>query len=222
MDSNIIVFLDFDGTLIEKDSLDVLFEKFISKDVVDHYETQLGNDNIGARECLESLFEKIKSLEKDQFLSIADNMTLTRHAAEFIKYLNIINGNIYIISDGVNLIIERILKNISLDNYIEGIFCNRLEPQDGQMLFRPYSEICDHKPMCALCKSAVVKKLISENSKSMSIYIGDGKSDIFPAKECDLVFAKKTLLESPMIPEDKKIPFDDFSTILEYFRKNII
>lgn len=66
------------------------------------------------------------------------------------------------------------------------------------------------------------EKLISENSKSMSIYIGDGKSDILPAKECDLVFAKKTLLESSVIPENKKLPFEDFSTILKYFRKNII
>ncbi len=60
---------------------------------------------------------------------------------------------------------------------------------------------------------------INSESGARTIYIGDGKSDTNGALVCEKVFAKNSLLKDPTIPATKKIPFDNFYTILEDISK---
>lgn len=84
LNKNVIVFCDFDGTLVQKDSLDLLFEKYVSANDVEHYESLLGEGKIGSKECLTALFSKIKNLEHELVLNIADSLDLTNGVSEFV------------------------------------------------------------------------------------------------------------------------------------------
>ncbi len=223
--SQLMIFCDFDGTFIKEDSLDVLFERYLPQCEITPLESKWKNGIIGSRDCISSLFEKVHKMTKDDVYFIADQLTLTDGLSEFLRYVSSINAKFYIISDGIDVIINRVLKNNDLANYVEKTYSNKLRFDKNLARFRPHSQsedFCDHERKCALCKQTVVSRIINNGGTSRTIYIGDGKSDVNVALECEKVFATKSLLQDSTIPETKKIPFNDFTTILKHFEGEII
>lgn len=221
--SQLLVFCDFDGTFVKEDSLDILFEKHISSHEIMPFELKWNKGQIGSKECLSSLFAKIHEMTESDVLAIADQLTLTDGAHEFLKYLSSVDARFYIISDGVDVIINRVLENNNLTQCIGSIYCNKLRFDKNHPNFKPHSQsqdLCDHRRKCALCKFAVVSRIINSCGTSNTIYIGDGKSDISGAQVCEKVFAKNSLLRDQTIKAIKKVPFDNFLTILDTIQKS--
>ncbi len=215
-------FCDFDGTFIVEDSLDLLFEGHVPSQKIKPVEEKWSNGLIGSRECISSLFSHIDKLTTKDVFEVADRLTPTEGIQPFLKYLSTINARFYIVSDGVDVIINRVLENNDLKKYVTGVFSNKLEFNGNVHNFKPHSQFedfCQHEHKCALCKRSVVSRLLDKGGNPNTIYIGDGRSDVYGAQLCGIVFAKKSLLADPRIATAIKIPFSNFSTILSHTKK---
>ncbi|MFH1081548.1 MAG: phosphoserine phosphatase, partial [Pseudomonadota bacterium] len=67
---------------------------------------------------------------------------------------------------------------------------------------------------CGNCKRTILERC--RPSYDRIIYIGDGYSDVCPAKNADLVFAKATLYEKYLCKGDRCVYFETFADIIRF------
>lgn len=218
--SDAIFFFDFDGTLTSQDTLDLFFEKNISSDESAELSLMWENGIIGSRECLTTLFSKCVNFTDYNFESVLNIVKVPDNTIELLQMLKARGAQAYIISDGIDLMINSFLKKNNLIKYFSKIYANsiKINKEKGRITFIPNSAIenkCKHKLKCALCKETTVYNIINKQRPRQSFYIGDGRSDIYGAQICDVVFAKKGLFD--LIDNTEKILFCDFLSIIKYF-----
>ena len=56
-------------------------------------------------------------------------------------------------------------------------------------------------------------------SNKIIMYVGDGRSDVCPAQEADILFAKGYLLDFFKKKKRLCMAFNDFADVLTYFRR---
>ena len=126
-----------------------------------------------------------------------------------------------IVSDGFDVLIERILKKnlAGKTGYLKAlpIFSNHLQPNGGgfKAVF-PSERVCPHG--CANCKAALIKKLTSADDNVF--FVGDGMSDRYAAEAAHLVFAKGKLLEHCVKRRIDHIAYSDFRKVTEWLSEN--
>jgi len=207
-----IVFCDFDGTITELDVTDGILTRFADP-AWTTVEQQWVRGEIGSRQCLERQMSLVKASVKD-LNALIDSVRLDPHFAAFYRLLRKSAVPFYVLSDGFDYIIRRVLRRAGrtgpLDNGSH-LFASSLRIDAGRLLtsFPHPSAACEHG--CATCKPAVMRKLRGRHSPS--IFIGDGLSDRFAVEESDLVFAKKRLLEYCRDEGIVCVPFDTFADI---------
>lgn len=184
-----ILFLDFDGTISETDAIDLILEHFADKKWRS-IEEKWKSGAIGSRQCLREQVALINASESE----IGDLLKEIKLDEGFIKLLEICRQNeieSYVISDGFDYCIERILSGAGIMRQKLPIYSSHLEFTDGrwQTDFPFFGEFCRHN--CATCKPQVMKNLNPHNAPT--IFAGDGLSDRYAARAADLVFAKKGL-----------------------------
>ena len=121
----------------------------------------------------------------------------------------------YIVSDGFDYFIERILKNYNISDI--KIFSNVLKIKDGkfQTFFPNYDQSCT--PRSGVCKCNVIKtnRIVTKRV----LYAGDGMSDFCASKNADFLFAKGRLLEYCKNTKiDNMIEFNSFKEIKDYIK----
>lgn len=190
-----ILFLDFDGTISERDVIDGILAEFADERWLE-IEAEWVTGKIGSRECLQKQFELVRATpaEMDEFLA---EQRLDEGLPELLKFVQAHGITAHIVSDGFSYYIKRLLLErcaAEFPNLLKRIciWANQLIPHgaDEWRVEFPYFE----KPCadnCATCKPAVMD-LVNRNS-TPSIFIGDGLSDRFAAQNADVVFAKKKL-----------------------------
>ncbi|MGI8469784.1 MAG: MtnX-like HAD-IB family phosphatase [Pyrinomonadaceae bacterium] len=188
-----VLFIDFDGTVSQKDVIDRILEEFADERWLE-IEEQWISGKIGSRECLQKQFALVKTTpaELDEFLA---TLKLDAGFLPLLRFCSQAKIDVHIISDGfdyyIRRMLEKVVSNRQMLNGI-GIWANRLLPA-GQNLWRaefPYFEkIC--RDGCATCKPKVMK--LNNPRGAASIFVGDGLSDRFAARTADVVFAKKKL-----------------------------
>ncbi len=190
-----ILFIDFDGTISEKDVIDRILEEFADERWIE-IEAQWTSGAIGSRECLQKQFALVKAApaELDEFL---DTLKLDEGFPTLLRICEETQIDLHIVSDGFDYYIRRMLEKSvptrQLTNKI-GIAANRLIPHgrnDWRTEFPYFETVCSDG--CATCKPAVMQ--MKNPFAAPSIFIGDGLSDRFAAKSADIVFAKKKLSE---------------------------
>ena len=190
-----LLFLDFDGTISQKDVIDQILMRFADDKWLE-IEDEWTSGKIGSRECLQKQFALVKAsaFELDEFI---DELELDEGFLDVIRFCDAANIKVHIVSDGFEYYIRRMLAKTFSDAEtickIE-IFANSLESdgKNGWKTSFPYFEkTCGDG--CATCKPAVMN---SKNPlKLPAIFVGDGFSDRFAAQTAEIVFAKKKLAE---------------------------
>jgi 2,3-diketo-5-methylthio-1-phosphopentane phosphatase len=143
------------------------------------------------REC-----EACGEVDKTALDAFLDSQEIDPTFTSFMKFCNERELAYYILSDGMDYYIKRILER----NGIVGVPCyaNTLElvPVHGTSNVKfvpsfPYTdEVCDR---CASCKRNHMLSLSSDDD--IIVLIGEGYSDKCPARYADVVFAKDELLK---------------------------
>lgn len=207
-DRQIKIFIDFDGTISTEDVGEKIFIETIPAEVVHPILEEIKTKTITAREGWGKLFEASEGLSTERISTIADTISLEKGIDEFLAYCREHQFEVYILSDGFEEYISRILGRHGITGV--PLYANRLrELSDGALspVFPWTDEEC---PDCANCKR---NHLISNSSDDdITVYIGNGSSDTCPVGYADYVFAKDFLLK---YCEKERITFFPYKNFID-------
>src|SRR5258706_6088080 len=181
------VWIDFDGTITERDVVDALIERFAVDESWKDIEGQWSRGEIGSFECLQRQFAllRISRAELEQFLRTIPLDPGWPMLRGLLERNDVPFG---ILSDGVEAFIRTILGQEGQDIPVRS---NAIRHSGNKLLL-----LCPHfDGMCesraAHCKCASADALRME--ERWTIYIGDGRSDLCAARKAHVVFAKSVL-----------------------------
>lgn len=211
--SECAVFFDFDNTITHFDVLDNIVETFSVDKKWVKFENAWKKGRIGSKECLSG---QLKSVRVDK-KGLERYLSKIKVDPYFKKIINLLEENgicPIIVSDSFSLFLRYILKN----NDIKGvrIYSNKIRISGNRLIPTfPYQ----HKDCrtCGNCKSNHLVKGVLKDK--VLIYVGDGLSDLCPAKNCDIVFAKGNL-RNYLTKEGKSfLPFNNLKEVYNYMRR---
>jgi len=187
------IFCDFDGTITQLDVTDQILTQLAHPSWREiEQEWMLGL--IGSRECLERQMALVDAPIKE-LNAVIDAIPIDPEFAAFCRFAQRQHIPVYILSDGFDYVIRRVLKRVGLERQFQGesnLFASSLQV-DGRRLETsfPYpAKPCAHG--CATCKVALIERLRADFRPV--IFVGDGMSDRFAVDAADFIFAKRHLL----------------------------
>lgn len=211
-----VIFFDFDNTITSYDILDDIIARFSKDDAWVSLERKWVAGHIGSRECLDGQIRGVGISKKD----LAKYLAKIKVDPAFKKILRLCDRKKikkYILSDDFGFIVKGVLKA----NGIHGlsVFCNSLSFSKGMLVPHfPFLNTACHK--CAHCKKG---NLISRIGKAaITIYVGDGLSDICPAECADIVFAKGKLAKHFRKKKLEHIPFKKLSEVYTHLKRSVL
>ena len=204
------IFLDFDGTITKNDVGEEIFKKFLAEDVVNKIVEDLLTDKISARECWESLCDSVRALDKIEFDNLIHSQKVDLTLSRFVDYCEKNGFQIFILSDGFDYYIEKILQREKL-NHLK-FFSNRLILTDEGKLIPSFPFYNGDCRSSANCK----RNHIIENSSEddYTVFVGDGNSDNDAIQYVDFIFAKNDLLKFCEIQRITYFPFKNFDDVI--------
>ena len=212
--NNYQFFCDFDGTITKEDTLNKFLCLYTEKKWLD-IEDDWIKGKIGSKECIEKQMQLFDNVDENSLNEFIDSIEIDETFSDFLNYLKSQDIDFYIVSDGFDYFIERILKKYNIVGV--KIFSNKLEIKDGKFItyFPNFNKECT--PGSGVCKCNVIKsnRIVTKRV----LYAGDGLSDFCAAKNADFLFAKGKLLQYGKSTHLKNlIEFNTFAEIKDYMK----
>lgn len=211
-----ILFVDFDGTISQRDVIDRILEEFADERWLE-IENEWIMGRIGSRECLQQQFKFVRAKE-EELNELLDSLELDAGLPDLLDFCQMSSVSAHIVSDGFGYYIKRLLSRhaVRFPLLLEkvGVWANDLIPfgaNEWKTEFPYFQPVCADG--CATCKPAVMKRI--NECGAPSIFIGDGLSDCFAARTADVVFAKKKLAS---YCSQQKIEFTAYETLAQVAR----
>jgi len=210
IDKQFKIFLDFDGTITKNDVGEEIFRKFLDEDIVKKIVEDLLSNKISSRECWESLCKSASRIKRSEFDEFIVSQEVESSLHRFVDYCEKNRYPLFILSDGFDYYIEKILKRENL-NHLK-VYSNKLIlNEEGGLIpsFPYYNADCRSSSNCK-------RNHIIENSGEFDyiIFIGDGNSDIDAIQYVDFIFAKDDLLKFCEVQRITYFPFKDFDDVI--------
>ena len=202
------VWLDFDGTISRQDVLDELVNRFSRNESWRLVEERWKTGLIGSEVCLREEFSLLDVSDTDLY-DFIDQVEIDPGFIPLIAMLRRNQVPFAILSDGIDKFIRRILNRFNAGD-IE-IRANRIARKNQQLHL-----VCPHKAEFCLsaaahCKCGSARDLHIGRRKT--IYIGDGRSDMCPTRQADVVFAKGVLAQELAARHHAYIPYNSLHEI---------
>ena len=207
-----IVFFDFDNTITREDVLSLVIEEYSINQDWKVLEKAWRSGEIGSRECLEGQLQFVR-VTRSELVDFIVKVPLDPFFLPLLKTLKQNQIPSIIVSDSFSFIIQTILEHHGL--FRESVFANELRFK-GDRLVPSFPFVSYECRRCAHCK----KRHLLKHENKTRIYVGDGLSDICPAMEADIVFAKKDLAQYLGMVQKPHNLFDDLETVSEFFKKS--
>jgi 2,3-diketo-5-methylthio-1-phosphopentane phosphatase len=208
------IWIDFDGTITKKDTLDELILKYSIDDSWELIEKRWQAGLIGSRQCLEEEFALLR-IPREELHKCIENIEVDDGIFELLNIIKTYSIPIAIVSDGVDLFINQILDNNGIHDIT--IRSNSIEYNE------PYLKlICPNTNDNCVVDSAHCKCLSMDSLKApgkKSIYIGDGLSDLCAAKHSDFIFAKGALAKNLFAEGKLFFEFKNITQIVNFIIK---
>jgi len=211
-DLRVNIICDFDGTIALEDVTDSLLERFADESWK-YVEAQWLAGKIGSRDCMARQVSLIKA-DYERLNRYLDTVEIDSSFLSFVDKCKRLEAiNLHVVSDGIDYVIKRILRNNKLTDL--RVTANALValPGDRYHLTFPHS-----KPDCDVqagtCKCAVAQARGEKARRtSATLLIADGLSDVCLASRADFVFAKGRLLEHCRAKAIPNLPFATFADV---------
>ena len=214
--NNLIIFSDFDGTIATRDVGNRLFHHFShgrSEAPVRRWRA----DRIDSRQCLREEAALVDDLTERELFDFVDRFELDPGFPGFVRFVRSRHLPFYILSDGLDIYINRLLRKYDLLGL--PVLSNQAWLDNGRLnISWPY-----HRHSCGSCgncKGYHIRRL--KQTGQNAVYIGDGKSDLCAIPEADIVFAKGFLAEHCRNENIEFLPFDDFIGITDMLKAGVI
>jgi 2,3-diketo-5-methylthio-1-phosphopentane phosphatase len=195
------------------DVLDDLIRRFSINDKWITLEKAWHEEKIGTKECLDGQLKNVR-INKNSLHNFLKKVELDPHFHRLLTLLVREGIKPVILSDNFTYIIEWILQYHGIKDL--KVYGNTLRFYSDHIIPSfPYDNpFC---PSCAHCKKIHLTKDKTENK--LIVYVGDGRSDICPARVSDIVFAKDKLLNFMMKEELPCISYKDLGDVHHYFQE---
>ena len=197
---------DFDGTITEVDASFLVLEEFASGDwhqvLQEHREHKISVGQFNAR-----TFSMVKVEQKTLLKTIMEKVKLRAGFSEFVDYCSKRDFRLVIVSNGLDFYLQALLDYYGLGEveWHAARTCFKAGTMEVQYI-GPDGKLLDDA-----FKEAYVQLFLTQNYRV--IYVGNGDSDIAPAKQAQHVFAREELLSYYQGNGLKCEPFEDFTNI---------
>lgn len=200
-------FVDFDYTITNEDVWDSLVRRSAPDEWEECIRMYLSGE-LSSRLCNKRLAESVRMTEPEaREMILAIGVDPAFH--DFVKWAEGRDSRLIIVSDGYDYYIRLILEREGLGR-LEW-HCNRLQWIGGGIRaeFPLLNPECEQDMAHCKCQHVLKREGMTR------VYIGDGMSDICAARRCEVIYAKRNLLdycENKGLPHT---PFDSFRDVIE-------
>jgi 2-hydroxy-3-keto-5-methylthiopentenyl-1-phosphate phosphatase len=202
-----IIQSDFDGTITEEDVSFALLDAFAQGDWREWLE-QYRQNKIAVGEFNTRAFAMVKATRAELLKVARDKVRLRAGLHELINYCRRQGFRFVIVSNGLDFYITTILKDTGLEDievhaaktrfYRSGLKVQYISPANTQLL--------------SGFKEAYTKVLLKQDQRL--VYVGNGPSDVAPARYAHHVFARDGMLDGCMEIGLDCTPFNDLNDIV--------
>ena len=205
------VYCDFDGTITSLDATDAVLEAFALSPWRE-WEARWVKGEITSQECLSRQIELIRA-DRDTLITFAANLPIDKGIHALDRRCAEHGVPLTIVSDGIDLIVETILRRHGLLHL--PVFSNHLRWDDHgrPTLSFPFAEK-ECESGAGTCKCSLI--LPADALSSRQVYIGDGRSDQCVSGKMKTVFAKGTLRDWCERSGIQCIPFETLDEVAEH------
>lgn len=210
-----VIFFDFDNTIATCDVFDNMLLLFSRDDRWVELEKRWKSGRIGSKTCLEGQLRGMRFNQKalDAYLR---KIKLDPYFKQLHKFLAVKKVKTIILSDNFDYILNKILAYNGIRSY--KIYANKLKFSRQKIVtdFPFKNKDCQ---ICAHCKTKNL--LVNSAHDSIIIYVGDGASDVCPAKYANLVFAKDSLLRHFKDNKLDYLSYRNLKDVYTYLQRNL-
>jgi 2-hydroxy-3-keto-5-methylthiopentenyl-1-phosphate phosphatase len=165
------------------------------------------SDKISARESWIELCGSVGSIDKKELDNFIDQMEIDSTFTDFISFCKENEIDHYILSDGFDYYLDRILTH---ENLGVKYFANILSFSDDKLIPSfPYLDF--NFSSSANCKRNHI--INNSSDDDYTVFIGDGNSDKYTVQYCDFIFAKGDLLRFCERERISYFPFNNFDDV---------
>lgn len=209
------LFLDFDGTVTEEDTLVLLLDRF-GRLLPDGRDWRAIEFDPALPEVVKLQAEMdLLELSLEDALDWLDQASTLREGfADFLDFATAAGMEPVILSGGLTPIIQRALGSHAPK--LAGIHANGLEECAGRWVVVP-SATPRIRSQCNHCKTWHLRQ--AQAAGRPVVYIGDGATDFCPAREADLVFARSSLATQLKLEGRSYLPFTTFHDVIHRLRE---
>ena len=182
------MFCDFDGTITYVDATDAILETF-ALPAWREWEQRWVRGEITSQVCLSRQIELIKA-DHDTLVQFAADLPIDKGILELDRRCAEQNVPLIIVSDGLDLLIEAVLRRHDLLHL--PVFSNHIRWDENGIpsLSFPFS-VQECESGAGTCKCVLTRP--SDHSASQTVYIGNGRSDRCVSGKTQTLFAKGSL-----------------------------
>ena len=175
------IFVDYDGTITDVDTFDVLVRSVAGDDTWQHFEDELASGTITLRDVLAREAAMIRMSGAEALAFLERHATVDPAFPAFVRAARRHGAEVCVVSSGLAPIIAPALERAGID---VTVFANDVafEPDGWQITFLDDSANGHDK-------AARVRAARADGART--VYVGDGVSDYEAAVAADLRFAKK-------------------------------
>ncbi|MCK9572300.1 MAG: MtnX-like HAD-IB family phosphatase [Candidatus Omnitrophica bacterium] len=210
-----VIFFDFDNTIATCDVFDNMLLLFSCDDRWVELEKRWKSGRIGSKTCLEGQLRGMRFNQKalDAYLR---KIKLDPYFKRLYKFLAVKKAKTIILSDNFDYILNKTLGYNGIRK--PKIYANKLKFSRKNIVtdFPFKNKDCQ---ICAHCKTKNL--LLNSKPDSVIIYIGDGASDVCPAKYANLVFAKDSLLRHFKDNKLDCLAYHNLKDVFIYLQRNL-
>lgn len=199
------IFVDFDGTITDLDTFDILVKRFAGDDAWRHTEIGLDDGSMSLRDVLQLQASYVRGTLAEITTILRAEIAVDPTFAAFVASCRRRGIPVTIVSSGIAPIIRDRLDEIGLGDL--PIVANEIDvaPAGWSIRFRD----ADGN---GTDKAAIVRAANESGTRTM--FFGDGRSDYAAALEADRCFAKTGLALERYLSE-RNVPFAAFTTFGE-------
>jgi len=200
------VLSDFDGTITQVDVAEAILDEFAPsqwREIEELYRAR----KIGTRESMARQFALVRAGEEELLQFVDHTAVIDETFREFVKFCKAQGLVLEIVSEGLDFYVRHLLRKWDI----------RVPVRTNHAIFEAGHVRIDYPwadATCRLCGTCKLLRLFELRTAGYrTAYIGDGHSDLCPAIEADLVFAKSNLADLCRTEEVDFIPFERFSDV---------
>ena len=198
---------DFDGTITTEDASFILLDEFADGDWK-HLWRRYEQGKISVGHFNRQAFAMVKADKQNLLEATRGRLKMRAGFQEFVAYCHGKGYRLVIVSNGLDFYIEAILRDIGMEEIEVFSARTQFHPEGLQVQYiGPDDKVIDDD-----FKKTYVSLFLESGYRV--IYIGNGASDIAPAKQCHRIFATDQLLAGCHEANLDCTPFTNFHDIV--------